>query len=1020
MKRIISILLFFVMSISGLMFDTVSAEAVNYDESWSVLNGIGVINYDDAQKAENITRAEFADVMAHIIAPTSSMPSGASSFGKADIAEGFSDEITVELFTDVNDDNEYYNSIKAVSDYGLMKGNPDGSFEPDKKLKYEEIVKTLIVVCGYNDEALVRGGWFSGYALVARRLGITLDNRAIGEFVTKSDTAELIYRAFDVDVRKTVEISGGVEHYSNETSFLREFLKMEYIEGTVTEVENSTVNAPKTNIDENFVVDGVVLKNKGGVSANEFLGRRVKAFYDIDDDANTLLYVLPNEKKDATIIDAQSISGYENGVLEYYNGNNRAVKINISGMPLIYNGAAMPSYDKSVFDFEVGEVIIVDDNDTKAVIVKKYDSFVVGSKNISDDIVYSKHSNEVNLDLSSDNFVRIYDKKSDGGGIISIDDIVADSAVTYLKGSNYVEVYVCDDYLIGVAESAAEDEITVDGKTYELTDSAIDEPAACVGKSIKLWRDIFGNVFKVEFVGASNNNSGVIAAISSSDGFGRDKVKVFLSDGTFGVYNFADKVKFYKNNSLDYVKIDGSEVNSVNGLNGYIGYITFKLNTAGEISVIKLPLKDRHMKYDGDGRVLEIAKSAGKANNYMSSTQSMGNDLYFDDSTIIFNIPKDTNDYDEYCITNYSQIANYEIFVKDSDTEKYLTYWNDLDDPIPDALVIDKSDNGNATISLTNLWVVTKISKIISDKGDIGKQIRVVNALNEEKIYWTTQTTKSGANLIDEVDNLARGRLGGAEAGRTGTVKLSVGDMVFVEAKKDSTEIDKIGCLYDCDKLYMDGGKLGGFAPSMSGSDRYYVNSVDGYDETVHSCISDALVHKVNLTNYSGGTYDVDQNPIRIQSNNIDYGAASLTNKEDGYRGCSGGNKFTLGYVAKKAPGFVYVTTQDLSIDGAVYDEDGDPLGGDVQSSYIPKPGIDDQAGRIGIFWQEWHKYVASGSYILLVEYYDRNVVQVRKATPDDILSYEEAGNNASRFLACPQSKRFFVINDYRTARGGE
>ena len=82
----------------------------------------------------------------------------------------------------------------------------------------------------------------------------------------------------------------------------------------------------------------------------------------------------------------------------------------------------------------------------------------------------------------------------------------------------------------------------------------------------------------------------------------------------------------------------------------------------------------------------------------------------------------------------------------------------------------------------------------------------------------------------------------------------------------------------------------------------------------------------------------------------------------------------------------------------------------DVQ---IPNPSVDTPDNYTGYYHQEYYRYVNSYGYILLVEYYDRGI-NIRKATPSDILSYKEAGPEASRILASPDQYRYFIINDYR------
>ena len=81
----------------------------------------------------------------------------------------------------------------------------------------------------------------------------------------------------------------------------------------------------------------------------------------------------------------------------------------------------------------------------------------------------------------------------------------------------------------------------------------------------------------------------------------------------------------------------------------------------------------------------------------------------------------------------------------------------------------------------------------------------------------------------------------------------------------------------------------------------------------------------------------------------------------------------------------------------------------------LVRSDIKDEADSYtGIYHQRWFKYVNNGGYILTVELYDHSL-KIRKGTPADIYSYEEAGCDASRVLANYNERRYIIINDYRS-----
>ncbi len=1010
MKRIISFLLTLCMVLTwtGTLSGTVFAEATVYNESWDALKNLGVISFDDSQKNEEITRAEFAGIIANIIAPVAESY-GSNTFGKEDIATGFTDAESV--FADVPLDHEYYRAMRVVTSYGIMKGNANGSFAPDKILKYEEAVKTLVVLCGYEDEALVRGGWFTGYNIVAAKLGLALSGKAEGLFLSKSETVELFYRAFDVNVRDAKMFGEDMVYYVEGESFLSTIMKMDYVDGVVTEVENSTVTAPKSSFDDCIVVDGIRIKNISGIETNKYLGREVRAFYDKSGDVNKLLYIMYDKDEDVVIIPAENMTGYPNRNIEYTVGNSKNLRrIDISGYSIIYNGTALPTPPSDIFEFEVGDVTVIDNDAVKAVVIRDYKSMIIGAINSNDTKLYAKDSSTV-LELDAqDKMVKIYDKASNGKTELKFEELDTALPITYLDGGNYAEVYVCENYKTGIIGSvySTKNTMVIDTKTYKLTDAAATEAASFVGESIRFYEDIFGNVFKVEPAIGQIKNAGILVGISKAETFGSCRVKIFMNDGSFAEYKIANKLKVYKSDAKAATAISGAELSGTIALDDCGEYITFDTNKAGEISVIKMPLTDRTLKENGDGRTWVKEISVSLSNPYTSSTMSIGQDVYMDLDTKIYGAPKNGSEKG-YGIYTYTSLTNLDILVKNK-TDKIKAYYEDFEDPIADAILIPDWSKESSGIKVDEPWVVTEVVTTLNKEGEPAKEITIVNAMNTIKTVWADDVTASGKNILDEVDNMARKET--AECAQTATVAIGVGDIIFVELKTGTEEIAAVSCLYDCDKQNMPGGKKGMFAAMNPGSDRFYIADtvanrtlLGQFDERYHTSYTEVL------SSQTGIAPDTVQNPARyqIKSENTTevLKQAMIANSHRAY---TGGYKYMVGYVAKKATGFVYLTTQDLSVPGVEYSKTGLSSVAETTSPNAETPGD----ARIGIYHQEWFKYVNQNGYVLLIEYYD-DKVNVRKGTPEDIMSYEDSNSDASKMLAHPGARRYYIINDYRT-----
>jgi hypothetical protein len=78
-----------------------------------------------------------------------------------------------EIFTDVPGEHWANAYITRAYDMGIINGIGSGLFCPDAALTYSQAVKMVVCALGYEELALMQGGYPSGYIMTATRLGIT-------------------------------------------------------------------------------------------------------------------------------------------------------------------------------------------------------------------------------------------------------------------------------------------------------------------------------------------------------------------------------------------------------------------------------------------------------------------------------------------------------------------------------------------------------------------------------------------------------------------------------------------------------------------------------------------------------------------------------------------------------------------------------------------------------------------------------------------------------------------------------
>ncbi len=1052
MKKLISFILTCCLLVTVLpMSLTVSAAETDtevlYQEGWDVLKGLGIIHYDNLQMEESVTRAEFAQVLAdafHLV-NDDVPPVGTSSFGRPEDLTSFNDDEAIldTSFTDVSSDHANYAAIKSVADYGVMKGNGDGTFEPDRVLKYEEAVKTLIVLCGYETEALVKGGWFTGYYKVANNWDLMLANKAIGENLSKIEFAELLYRTFDIALRDVAYIKDGVVYYAVDTgkTFLTERLGFYYAEGQLTEAENSTISAVKTAIDDVVVVDGVTIRNDGA-SPNTYLGRQVKAFYIKENGANKLVYTRLSRYDKALEIDAEDFAGYANGTISYYVGDTKKT-VNVSGYPVIYNGAALAGYDATFLDdFYYGTIVVTQsDSGTNVVNVRSFKDMVVDS---IDSFNYSVLDSETGVRLSlneEDYLVSIFNS---GKEKIDFSKLNTGISISYLEGSNCREVYAGPASITATitalnAGARTFDVIlnnaTVTFKTTKLL--AEGSLSSYLNSNVIIYRNTFGHVFRLKANGTANGlKQGVIAAISGGGTiFGTAKVKMFSEDGKFYEYNFADKVVVYTADSSEPKSVDGGYVDKAGGINGYRGYVTYSLNTDGKINELRVPYpcnnEGKALKEDGDGRTLnKKVETNYEINRVVYDWVHIGYSLALDASVKIFAVPSDPTDFDKYAVYSNSQLPS----TRSGYNTGYIydgvidAYFSDDIDPIPDAVIFhDFTLEGSSNFQTSSLAVVEDVWQELDINGKERTAARVyltvdygyytIYAYPEDQFnggnWLTTPPLGISASVTDGYTNIyavnGHDPVNKWSYDPADAEPLEPGDVIMFLLQNGSYEVANLIKFYDADRQNLEGGKPGFLAPSSTGTDKFFINWTE-----IPQAKKDALFN---------GEYDnvaqmiqnisqlADGDDLKAQNPSLHYTQyARLVLRDNGY--FDYGYKLGLGYVVKNTDAFAYTTTQDLSVPGVVYSENGIPA--DFETDAHPCGQESCASGNKGVYLHRWEFFTQNNGGLTLIEFDEDGRLTVRRGYPTDIHSYEEYGNNASRLLYNNYNDRPIIINDYR------
>ncbi|MHB1167177.1 MAG: S-layer homology domain-containing protein, partial [Carboxydocellales bacterium] len=163
-KRIVS----FITATAFLISSIAPAFAADVTTSISRLGALGVVKgYNaaatDFKPEQNITRAEFAAVAVRLLG--------------LEAAEGAAKGAT--KFKDVTSSSWASGYINLAVGNGVIKGYPNGTFNPEANVTYAEAFAMLVRVLGY--EPVVQGNWPTNYIGKASQLGL-LDGVTLSDY----------------------------------------------------------------------------------------------------------------------------------------------------------------------------------------------------------------------------------------------------------------------------------------------------------------------------------------------------------------------------------------------------------------------------------------------------------------------------------------------------------------------------------------------------------------------------------------------------------------------------------------------------------------------------------------------------------------------------------------------------------------------------------------------------------------------------------------------------------------------
>lgn len=640
-------------------------------------------------------------------------------------------------FSDVPQDHWAYDAIEACYDYGMINGVSDGIFAPNDYVTYDQAVKIIVCALGYGKAAKSYGEYPDGYIRMAQSLRILDDVERDGDNITRGNIAKMCYLAlFARLLNPEYEDSDTVE------TLLSRVYRLSWTRGQVTEIdglslENESVNAQ----DEQYIVVNDIRMTTDDPNYRDRFGCMVDAYYrELPDGTCEAAVIIPLGKESIMEIEAEDVAEFDNSyVLTYYDENQRLRDISFTDtLDVIYNSKPLLNYDPDTLIPEFGTIRAIDyDDDGRydIMVIKAVKTYVVNWVNADEEIIYLKNSDENYISFDSGDDLTIYNIE---GEEISLSDILAWNVLSVeesmnASGSRVVNIYVSDVFARGEVSRVDDEYVTIRNKEYKAAET-LDIKSITAGDTGVFYLDYYGRIAAFDGEKSRYGEYGFVTNVYLEEGDDLATVRIFTSDGEIIKFIASEDMKIddapcYGADAIKSALLLGD------GTNGQIQQLVrYSSNSKNEIMNIDTVYTNTQYEI-ADESLSRDFESASRY--YKSNSGVFGMVLSLSDDAVIFRIPENPKDENEYEILSRSAFSG---------NTSYAFEAYDCDALNTAKVAVVSAAAGDSSLDTEYFFVVDRIDEGMNSEGDV---VKLLNGLYKGK-YVTY--AESEPDILSQTD----------------------------------------------------------------------------------------------------------------------------------------------------------------------------------------------------------------------------------------------------------------------------
>ncbi|MBE7044555.1 MAG: S-layer homology domain-containing protein [Ruminococcaceae bacterium] len=376
----------------------------------------------------------------------------------------------VSVFSDVM---AYVAEINKAYEMGIIS-NAGGAFRPDDAITLSEATVMFSNLLGYASTAEIYGGYPQGFLKVASENGLFRGLNQRAEELSYQDICVLFTNAMKAEMI-SVDFEDGnmISKTQEDVTLMSHYADIYYAEGILEKNEYTSILPEdyKQMIPGEVLIDGISY-HVGSTDATELIGRKLKFYYHEEKDERTLLALSDHRHTEVLVVpdsDIEPGNSADEVTFEWNERQDKTVRFTDETV-VIKNHRRCIDLTAADLRPEIGELRFIDnDGDGKyeVVIIENYELAVVQNVSESKQQIIDEISGKV-YQLEDYEAVKIYDKI---GNEIALSDIYAKNTLTIMADPEMAFFIVYRDVarISGIVGGISDEEITIDGKTYELS-----------------------------------------------------------------------------------------------------------------------------------------------------------------------------------------------------------------------------------------------------------------------------------------------------------------------------------------------------------------------------------------------------------------------------------------------------------------------------------------------------------------------------------------------------------------------